>query len=223
LDLTFDQTHERRFAGAIAPDQTDTLTALQLQVDAVEQNLLAVMQRNLLQAQQGHRITPEKTFGVAQRDSLHSPGRAFYPLAARSPEKPSCQDDSRNLCMSVRHALAAILLALPLSLTAATSDSSVQERQLFRQTREQLQKNQLTKARPGVAALKNYALAPYLELPLLTARLDELPYDDVENFLQRYPDSLPGDSLRAGWLAELALRQRWQDYLRYYNAETAGK
>ena len=125
--------------------------------------------------------------------------------------------------MSVRHALAAILLILPLSLTAATSDSSVQERQLFRQTREQLQKNQLTKARPGVVALKNYALAPYLELPLLTARLDELPYDDVENFLQRYPDSLPGDSLRAAWLAELALRQRWQDYLRYYNAETAGK
>jgi soluble lytic murein transglycosylase len=131
--------------------------------------------------------------------------------------------------MLLRHFIAAALLALPLSLAAAVADSSaqidssVQERQLFRQTRALLEKNQLTRARPHVATLKHYPLAPYLELPLLTARLDELPFEAVDTFLQRYPDSVPGDALRAAWLAQLAERGRWDDYLRYYDAATAGK
>jgi soluble lytic murein transglycosylase len=108
-------------------------------------------------------------------------------------------------------------------LAAATMDSSVQERQLFRQTRDQLQRQQFTKAKPGVAALKRYPLAPYLELPLLQARLGDLPYDDVDDFFKRFPDSISGDSLRGSWLGALAQNQRWKDVLAYYDPATATK
>lgn len=127
--------------------------------------------------------------------------------------------------MPLRKLLSALTLFCIAStpLTAANFDSSVQERQLFRQTRDLLQRQQFTKAKPGVAALKHYPLAPYLELPLLQARLFELPYDDVDAFFKRYPDSIPGDNLRASWLAALAQNQRWSDFLAYYDAATAGK
>ena len=127
--------------------------------------------------------------------------------------------------MPVRHRLFVLVLLFgQITLTAAaTFDSSVQERQLFRQTREQVQHEQYTKAKPGIAALKHYPLAPYLELPLLLEHLDELPFDDVDAFLKQYPDSVSGDSLRAAWLSTLGQRQRWQDVLRYYDAQSAGK
>jgi len=127
--------------------------------------------------------------------------------------------------MSVRHHLLALvfLLGQVASTTAATFDSSVQERQLFRQTREQVQREQFTKAKPGIAALKHYPLAPYLELPLLLEHLDELPFDDVDAFLKQYPDSVSGDSLRAAWLVTLGQHQRWSDFLAYYDSESAGK
>lgn len=109
------------------------------------------------------------------------------------------------------------------SAQAATFDSSSQERQLFRQTRDQLQRVQLTKAQAGVTALKHYPLAPYLELPLLLSRLNELPYADVDAFFKRYPDSVSSDSLRGAWLSALAQNQRWPDFLTYYDGATAGK
>lgn len=118
----------------------------------------------------------------------------------------------------------ALLTACPSSTVhAATFDSSTQERQLFRQTREQLQHDRITQAKPGIAALKRYPLAPYLELPLLLARLNELPYADVDAFFNRYPDSVSSDSLRTAWLSALAQNQRWPDFLSYYDAATAGK
>lgn len=130
-----------------------------------------------------------------------------------------------EIAMPFRKLLSAFTLFCIAStpLAAATYDSSVQERQLFRQTRELLQSQQFTKAKPGVAALKHYPLAPYLELPLLQARLDELPYADVDAFFKRYPDSIPGDALRNSWLAALAQNQRWTDFLTYYDAATANK
>jgi soluble lytic murein transglycosylase len=43
----------------------------------------------------------------------------------------------------------------------------------------------------------------------------------VEGFLTRYPDSPLADKLRNAWLDQLATRQLWEDYLRFYRPAKA--
>lgn len=102
-------------------------------------------------------------------------------------------------------------------LAAAASDSA--NRKLYQQTRDQLQRGEITRAQAGLKQLQkqNYPLTPYLELSLLTRQLDGLPQREVDNFVARHPDSVPADRLQAQWLAVLMRRQDWGDYLRYFD------
>ncbi len=117
-----------------------------------------------------------------------------------------------------RGSVAAILLALLVGLHAntalAASDSA--SRKLFEQTREQLKRGEISRAEAGIKQLRqrDYPLTPYLELTLLSRRIEALSKADIDAFLTRYPDSVPGDRLRVQWLSALARQQRWGDYLR---------
>jgi len=97
------------------------------------------------------------------------------------------------------------------------------QQQLFQKTRDQMSRGQWTLAKQNMALLRHYPLYPYLELALLSERIDSLSRADVDDFLGRYPDSVPSDRLRAQWLAALTRNGRWGDFLEEYRAVDASR
>jgi soluble lytic murein transglycosylase len=65
-------------------------------------------------------------------------------------------------------------------------------------------------------ALEEYPLYPYLLYKELLQRLDTTSSHEVEEFLQRYPDSGPAYLLRGRWLDRLAAEGRWQEVVKFY-------
>jgi len=63
------------------------------------------------------------------------------------------------------------------------------------------------------SGLETYPLYPYIELAAIQRRMAQLKRGDVERYLKAWPDSLPGQMLRDGFLIELARRGDWSDYL----------
>jgi hypothetical protein len=53
FDLALQYAQKSRFADTIASDKTNTLATVDLQIDPIKQDLLAVMQRNVIQSYQG--------------------------------------------------------------------------------------------------------------------------------------------------------------------------
>jgi soluble lytic murein transglycosylase len=117
---------------------------------------------------------------------------------------------------SVAATLLLLLAGLPSAPALAASEAAT--RKLYEQTREQLRRGEISRAEAGIRQLRkrDYPLTPYLELTLLTRRIDALSKADIDAFLARYPDSVPGDRLRVQWLAALARQQRWGEYLREF-------
>jgi len=66
------------------------------------------------------------------------------------------------------------------------------------------------------AGLRDYPLYPYLVYADLSGRLGSLPRDEVRTFLHRYGDTPLAWQLRHRWLAVLARRGHWHDYLADY-------
>jgi soluble lytic murein transglycosylase len=97
-----------------------------------------------------------------------------------------------------------------------------QQRQLFIQTRQQIDRGQWSLAQPNVEALRGYPLYPYLELARLSAHLERQSDADIDAFLRLYPDSVVARQLSDRWLDMLARNARWSDYLKYYQADSAG-
>jgi len=71
--------------------------------------------------------------------------------------------------------------------------------------------------------LQDYQLYPYLEFAALKRRIGEVKRVEVEKYLGAWPDSLPAQGLRESFLAELARRGDWQDFLDLYAARGAAE
>lgn len=95
------------------------------------------------------------------------------------------------------------------------------QRQLERQKYTQAQKALNTKNSGEyqrlIKQLQHYPLLPYLEYQELTDRLITLPKTEVQSFFTRYPDSYLSERLTHRWLRTLAQRERWNDYLSFYD------
>ncbi|HOP16717.1 MAG: transglycosylase SLT domain-containing protein [Chromatiaceae bacterium] len=64
--------------------------------------------------------------------------------------------------------------------------------------------------------IRDYPLYPYLEYDALLKRLGSASNAEVEQFIKNH-ESMPLSTwLRANWLDHLAARQRWTDYLAFY-------
>lgn len=64
--------------------------------------------------------------------------------------------------------------------------------------------------------IRDYPLYPYLEYDALLKRLGSASNAEVEQFIRSH-ESMPLSTwLRANWLDHLAARQRWTDYLAFY-------
>lgn len=105
--------------------------------------------------------------------------------------------------------------------TSKTAPTKVDTRQIERQKYIQAQKALNAKNMPEyhrlIKQLKNYPLLPYLEYQELTNRLISLPKQDVQTFFDQYPDSFLSERLTHRWLRTLAQRERWADYLHFYD------
>ena len=61
--------------------------------------------------------------------------------------------------------------------------------------------------------LESYPLFPYLELVAMQRQIATLQTPQVERYLKAWPDSLPAQTLRDAYLAELARRSDWKGLL----------
>lgn len=68
--------------------------------------------------------------------------------------------------------------------------------------------------------LGNYPLRQYLEFAELRGRLNDLPLADIDQFLEKYADSFLAGRLRTNLLQVLAVRNKWAEYVRYYDHGT---
>ena len=68
------------------------------------------------------------------------------------------------------------------------------------------------------ANLKEYSLYPYLEYSEIVSQLDQLPYLQIDRFLEQYPESYLADQLLKRWLQHLAGQKDWHNYRRYYKS-----
>jgi soluble lytic murein transglycosylase len=69
--------------------------------------------------------------------------------------------------------------------------------------------------------LRDYPLHPYLELARLRRDLASARADQINAFLERYGDQLPGARLREAWLKVLDAKGRWPEYLDTYREDGA--
>lgn len=124
----------------------------------------------------------------------------------------------------------------------ANEDELSAQRALFVQTRaliqQQLQHGQNDAAPAAMAALKDYPLYPYLQLQQLSAAISRSANShstnlrstdadeaatQVDEFLSQQDGTVVGEELRTQWLDQLAVQERWPQYLFYYRAASANK
>lgn len=91
------------------------------------------------------------------------------------------------------------------------------ERQKYVQAQKALNAKSMTEYNRLIKQLQHYPLLPYLEYQELINRLITLPKQDVQTFFARYPDSFLSERLTHRWLRTLAQRERWADYLQFYD------
>lgn len=104
--------------------------------------------------------------------------------------------------------------ALVLALPGGAQAGAEQQRALFLQAEQALSQGRVAEARQDYEALADYPLKPYLGSKILS----EAPgiEADIPAFLQRYGTTRYADALRGKWLAYLAQREAWADYVRDY-------
>jgi len=101
--------------------------------------------------------------------------------------------------------------------TAVKPDQRQIERQIYNQAQKALNTKNMAEYKRLIKQLQNYPLLPYLEYQELTDRLITLPKQDVQSFFAHYPDSFLSERLTHRWLRTLAQRERWGDYLQFYD------
>ncbi|WP_201315351.1 transglycosylase SLT domain-containing protein [Dyella sp. EPa41] len=108
-----------------------------------------------------------------------------------------------------------VMAGLLLAGTAGAAEPTQAQRTAFKQAyAAALQGGDGWRSLAG--GLENYAIYPYLEAAALTHDIRQIDRAQVESYLKRYPDQIPAGDLRRDFLAELARRQDWDNFLAMY-------
>ncbi|MGH8320816.1 MAG: transglycosylase SLT domain-containing protein [Gammaproteobacteria bacterium] len=83
------------------------------------------------------------------------------------------------------------------------------------------QKGDLAALTPYLDELADYPLYPYLRYAYLDSTLAQQPAGAVESFLKEQAQLPVADALRQAWLLELAKQEKWNDFLTYYQNDSA--
>lgn len=125
------------------------------------------------------------------------------------------------LCLCVLSSISSadqfISSELPSALRIPQEQLAQQHRKHYQQARDALRKRQMVNYRKYRDRLHGYPLAVYLDYYELSRRLHRLPHKEVDLFLSTHTDTYLASRLQKRWLFTLAKRQRWDDYLAYYN------
>lgn len=100
-------------------------------------------------------------------------------------------------------------------------ESDAASQQLYRQTLSAINKGHKTRTQQGLQALNEYPLYPYLVTAQLQRELRKLPYKKVDQVLSDYGTTVAAKQLRKKWLAMLASKRQWPQYIEYYQASLA--
>ncbi|AOS97787.1 Soluble lytic murein transglycosylase precursor [Microbulbifer aggregans] len=122
----------------------------------------------------------------------------------------------------------ALILSLALSSTISAAAGSAErpDAEYAVAQREKLQSARMAIAqgdRETLSRLKHeladYPLLPYLDYWALSKKLSQLPYSEIDRFLEEYRGTAIGDWMQVKVLRELGSRQRFRAYLKYYDAD----
>tara|TARA_R110001592_G_scaffold260282_1_gene524686 strand:- start:4898 stop:6934 length:2037 start_codon:yes stop_codon:yes gene_type:complete len=114
-----------------------------------------------------------------------------------------------------------IFIALPHYAQGSEGPSLEKQRELYQEAKHALRVSNQTHFRHALTKMGDYPLKHYLEAMALFDRLNSYPRHDVREFLSQHEGSPIAAMLRYRWLQTLKKRDRWQDYLIDYNAQTA--
>ncbi|HXD83998.1 MAG TPA: transglycosylase SLT domain-containing protein [Rudaea sp.] len=112
-------------------------------------------------------------------------------------------------------------LAALLSPLATRADDLAAQRARFPLVWETAQHGPAGAWRKLASGLESYPLFPYLELAALTQRIQDVQQPEAKKFLAAWPNSLPAKLWREAFLAELARRTDWRDFLDLYTPDGA--
>ena len=117
--------------------------------------------------------------------------------------------------------LGSTLLAAPISQANLDSgpnlaaDLAPNVRDIFKKAETALEKRQYKRYGQYREQLGDYPLAAYLDYEKLSLELHDLPYEQVDHYLNQHSGSVLAQELTERWLYTLARKQRWQDFNRY--------
>lgn len=101
------------------------------------------------------------------------------------------------------------------------ADTLPQQRAVYQQAIEAIQKNDDSQYLKHEQQLKGYPLLPYLEYEYLSRRLDDVPLESVDVYLSQNHDNFIGRRFYVLWLSHLGAQKQWELFDRYYRAANA--
>jgi soluble lytic murein transglycosylase len=113
-------------------------------------------------------------------------------------------------------------LAALLAPPAIRADDLAAQRARFPLVWETAQHGPAGAWRRLAVGLESYPLFAYLELASLQRRIQDVQQPEARKFLSAWPDSLPAKLWREAFLAELARRADWRDFLDLYTPDGTG-
>ena len=117
------------------------------------------------------------------------------------------------------------LTPLSISTLASEIQKSIQpeqldqQRKLYTQASQALKNNQLLTFEKLFVELADYPLKAYLRADYLGDRLNQLDLPALRTFLDVETGTLIGERLRRDLLKQLARKQRWEDFLSFYQPQ----
>jgi soluble lytic murein transglycosylase len=117
----------------------------------------------------------------------------------------------------LKRAIKAVLVVLAvLSAAQAPAASLDQQRALFVEAEKALARGDQARFQHLSHRVRDYPLLPYLEYEALRKQLKQADSREVSEFLETHQDTPLANRLRAQWLNQLAIQQRWSEYLAFY-------
>ena len=153
-------------------------------------------------------------------------------MQSRNTENPSSQKKTQR---SDKHLILAILgwtlwffatptlASLPVSNTPLETQHAglTEQRALYIKALRMVDQRNWRGLRSLREELSDYPLYPYLQYADLTANMSVPRRAEISDYLDRNADSVLAYRLRSKWLAYLAKRGQWTNYLTYYRDEEA--
>ncbi|WP_226661935.1 transglycosylase SLT domain-containing protein [Microbulbifer aggregans] len=99
------------------------------------------------------------------------------------------------------------------------AEKAVAAREKLKQARLAIAHNDRRELEKLKRELKDYPLLPYIDYWAISKNLSRLPYDEIDEFLNRYDGTAIGDWMRVRVLRELGSRERFRAYLKYYRPD----